>query len=86
MAKENMATFNKTNATAHTARNSISALQQTFDHRIIGTGLWPPRSPDLSVCNFYLCGNLKGKVYKNKPNASEALQNEIRNDGCFDFG
>jgi hypothetical protein len=41
--------------------------------------LWPPRSPDLSVCDFYLWGNLKGKVYRNTPRTAEALQNEIRN-------
>jgi hypothetical protein len=27
----------------------------------------------------YLWGNLKGKVYRNVPDTSEALQNEIRN-------
>jgi inhibitor of nuclear factor kappa-B kinase subunit alpha len=71
--------FQQDNATAHTARNSISALQEVFDDRIISTGLWPPRSPDLSVCDFYLWGNLKGKVYRNTSRTAEALQNEIRN-------
>ncbi|PNF37196.1 hypothetical protein B7P43_G00473 [Cryptotermes secundus] len=32
---------------------------------------------DLSFCDFYLWENLKGKVYKNNPCSSEALQNEI---------
>jgi hypothetical protein len=48
--------FQQDNATAHTARNSVSALQEVFDDRIISTRLWPPRSPDLSVCDFYLWG------------------------------
>jgi hypothetical protein len=57
----------------------MSALQEVFDDRIISTGLWPPRSLDLSVCDFYLWGNLKGKVYRTSPCTAEALQNEIRN-------
>jgi hypothetical protein len=44
--------FQQDNATAHTAQNSMSALQEVFDDRIISTGLWPPRSPDLSVCDL----------------------------------
>jgi hypothetical protein len=34
-------------------------------------------SPDLSFCDFCLCGNLKGKVYRNNLRTTEALQNEI---------
>jgi hypothetical protein len=71
--------FQQDNATAHTAPNSMSALQEVFDDRIVSTGLWPPRSPDLGVCDFYLWGDLKGKVYRNTPHSAEALQNEIRN-------
>jgi hypothetical protein len=71
--------FQQDNAIAHTARNSMSALQEVFDDRIISTGLWLPRVPDLSVCDFYLWGNLKGKVYRNTPHTAEVLQNELRN-------
>jgi hypothetical protein len=38
--------YQQDNAPAHTAQNSISALQEVFDDRIISTGLWPPRSQD----------------------------------------
>jgi hypothetical protein len=71
--------FQQDSATAHTARNSMSALQDMFDGRNISTGFWPPRSSDLSVCEFYLWGKLKGKVCRNTPRTAEALQNEIRN-------
>jgi hypothetical protein len=54
--------FQQDSATAHTANNSMRALQEVFNDRIISTGLWPPRSSDLSVCDFYLWGILKGKV------------------------
>jgi hypothetical protein len=41
--------FQQDNATAHIARNSVRALQKVFDDKIISTGMWPPRLPDLSV-------------------------------------
>jgi hypothetical protein len=69
--------FQQDNATAHTASASMVAIREVFEDRIISRGLWPPRSPDLSFCDFYLWGNLKGKVYKNNPRSIEALQNEI---------
>jgi hypothetical protein len=53
------------------------AIGEVFEDRIISRGLWPPRSQGLSFCNFYLWENLKGKVYKNNPHSTEALQNEI---------
>jgi hypothetical protein len=34
------------------------------------------------VCNFYLWGNLKGKVYKNNPRSTEALQIKITRIIC----
>ena len=35
-------------------------------NRIIGFGFereWPPRTPDLTPCDFFLWGHLKSKVY-----------------------
>jgi hypothetical protein len=40
------------------------AIREVFEDRIIIRGLWPPRSPDLSFCDFYLWENLKGKSTK----------------------
>jgi hypothetical protein len=53
--------FPHDNATAHTKRNSVIALQGVFNDRIISAGLRPSESPDLSVRDFYLWGNLRGK-------------------------
>jgi hypothetical protein len=61
-----------------TARNSVSSLRELFSDRIIRTGFWPLRSPDLSVYDFHLWENLKRKVYRNTPRTAEALQNETR--------
>jgi hypothetical protein len=66
------------NTTVHTARNSMSALHEVFDDRIIRTGLWPVRSPDLGVCDLFV-GNLQEKMYRNTPRTPGALRNEIRN-------
>jgi hypothetical protein len=43
--------FQQGNATAHTA---MVAIRKVFEDRIISRRLWPPRSPDLSFCDFYL--------------------------------
>jgi len=42
---------------------------------------WPPRSPDLSVLDFFFWGHLKNEVYKEKCNSVEELKQRIR-DCC----
>lgn len=49
------------------------------EERIVSKGLWPPRSPDLSTCEFYWYINLKGKVNRNHTNAIEDLKANIHN-------
>ena len=39
---------------------------------------WPPRSPDLTPCDFYLWGYTKEEVYKTKPRTLEDLETRIR--------
>jgi hypothetical protein len=75
--ERNYGYFQEDNATAHTADDSMDAIHKVFDDRIISKGLWPPRSPNLTQCDFYLWENLKGRVYKNNSCTAEALQNEI---------
>ncbi|KAF2367907.1 hypothetical protein FHG87_001352, partial [Trinorchestia longiramus] len=41
---------------------------------------WPPRSPDLTPCDFFLWGYLKNKVYFSPPQDLEELQNRIRSE------
>ena len=55
--------FQQDSATAHTAEESMNKIREVFEDRVISAGVWPSRSPDLTVCDFYLWGNLKGKVY-----------------------
>jgi hypothetical protein len=47
---------------------------------VISEGLWPPRSPDLALRDFYLCGSLEDKVYKSNPHTLEELEDNIREE------
>ena len=49
------------------------------EERTISKGLWPPRSPDLSSCGFYLSGTLKQNVYANNPHNLDQLKENIIN-------
>lgn len=61
-------------------------LNETIPRRWIGRGgqqdlflrPWPPRSPDLTPCDFYLWGYVKGKVFvPPMPNSLEDLKHRI---------
>jgi len=41
---------------------------------------WPPRSPDLTHCDFFLWGYLKAKVYEQHPVTVEVLKEAIRQE------
>ena len=49
------------------------------EERTISKGLWPPRSPDLSSCDFYLRGTSKQKVNANNPHNLDQLKENITN-------
>lgn len=75
--------FQQDGATAHTARVSIARLQELFPAAVIsrnGDVPWPARSPDLTVCDFWLWGYLKSKVYLNRPHTIQELKENIRNE------
>lgn len=72
--------FQQDGATSHTANASMAVLRRMFRGKIIskfGDVPWPPRSPDLSVCDFYLWGYLKSRVYSHKPRTLDELKNAI---------
>ncbi|KAJ6648705.1 hypothetical protein Bhyg_03936 [Pseudolycoriella hygida] len=73
-------------ATPHTCNATLDLLNQYFGERIVsgryverfGYGLsWPAYSPDLSPCDFFLWGYLKGRVYRNRPTTIDELKAEI---------
>jgi hypothetical protein len=75
--------FQQDGATAHTARRPRAILKM-FPGRVVSLHEavpWPPRSPDLSPCDFFLWGYLKAEVFKHRPRSldqlKEAIQEEI---------
>lgn len=77
--------FQQDGATAHTANASMDIVRRMFAGRLIsrfGDVPWPPRSPDLSSCDFFLWGYLKERVYVHKPRTllelKEAITEEVR--------
>lgn len=80
-------------APPHFSVNVRNYLNQVYPNKWIGRGNdapvnWPPRSPDLTPCDFFLWGHIKSVVYKT-PVANEAqlwqrIQhaiNDLRGDG-----
>ena len=72
--------FQQDGATAHTARISLDILKHMFPGRLVslrGDLGWPARSPDLSICDFFLWGHLKERVFKSHPNTLPQLREQI---------
>ncbi|KAL4130614.1 hypothetical protein QTP88_008035 [Uroleucon formosanum] len=75
--------FQQDGATAHTARWSRAVLQKMFPGRLVSLReniTWPPRSPDLSPCDYFLWGYLKAEVFKHQPRTIEELKKTIRQE------
>lgn len=73
--------FQQDGATCHTAGQTINLLRETFGDRIIsrnGPVNWPPRSCDLSPLDYFLWGYVKSKVYADKPETIQQLEDNIR--------
>ncbi len=50
------------------------------NNRVIGLGHnveWPPRSPDLTPCDFFLWGYIKDKVFSSPPRDIDELRQKI---------
>ena len=72
--------FQQDGATCHTACETMELLREKFPGRVIsrnGDRNWPPRSCDLSPCDFFLWGFVKSRVYANKPQTIPELKAEI---------
>jgi len=64
---------------------AMTTVRNMFPGHLIsrfGDVSWPPRSSDLSTCDFLLWGYLKSRVYTHKPrmlnDLKEAIRQEIR--------
>ena len=52
----------------------MDMLEDFFGDRFISKNLWPPRSLDLTILDFYLWGYLKDKVYEGNPQTIDNLK------------
>lgn len=67
-------------APPHRRRIVTERLRELFVERIVALNHpveWPPRSPDLTLLDFFLWGYLKAKVYLAPPVKLERMQNEV---------
>jgi len=69
--------FQQDGVTSHTSHTSMAEIQSCFGDRVISKGLWPPRLPDLRPPDYFLCGYLKRRVYRNKSRTTDALKANI---------
>lgn len=80
-------TFQQDGAGPHYALSVRGWLDQKFPGRWIGRRgpiEWPPRSPDLTPCDFFLWGWLKERIYR-EPSASIAQLRERIQAACADL-
>ncbi|KAL1488367.1 hypothetical protein ABEB36_014844 [Hypothenemus hampei] len=69
-------------APCHYARIVREWLNEHFPRQWIGRNgpvAWPPRSPDLNPCDFYLWGHMKQIVYSTPINTVEELRGRVEN-------
>ncbi|KAL4467937.1 hypothetical protein ABPG72_022851 [Tetrahymena utriculariae] len=72
--------FQQDGASSHTASKIQNYLKQQFGEKFIEKEFWPPRSPDLNPCDFYLWGHLKSKVYTPSPSNIDELKQNIERE------
>lgn len=78
--------FMQDGARPHTANMVLAYLCEVFDERVISNRYpevfqkgfsWPPYSPDLNPCDYFLWGYLKDRVYVNNPQTLAELETAI---------
>ncbi|EZA55091.1 hypothetical protein X777_05363 [Ooceraea biroi] len=60
--------FMQDGATPHRTQEVFETIHKVYGNRIIGGRLeWPPYSPDLNPCDFFLWGYIKDHCYAGNP-------------------
>ena len=72
--------FQQDGATPHTADAVQSWLKGKFSDKFLDKKMWPPRSPDLNPCDYYLWGHLKSVVYNPIPSTIDELKANIERE------
>lgn len=80
-------TFMQDGATPHRTREAFETINSAFCGRVLPlhfnkhypSGIdWPPYSPDLNPCDFFLWGYLKDQVYHRNPNSIPELVSAVK--------
>lgn len=72
--------FQQDGAPPHNARQVVEYLGDQFNGRVIATNgpvRWPPRSPDLTVLDFFIWGHVKNQVFLSTPRSLQDLEQKI---------
>ena len=69
--------FQQDGASPHRGNKVQKYLKGKFGDKFIDKNSWPPRSPDLNPCDFFLWGYLKSRVYNPLPNNLDELKDNI---------
>ena len=72
--------FQQDGATPHTANIVQQWLTSKFSDKFMDKLKWPPRSPDLNPCDFYLWGYLKSVVYNPLPKTLDDLKTNLERE------
>ena len=65
-------------ATCDTSRVLPQWVHDIFsEERIVSKHLWPPRSPDLTTCDYFLWGQLKNTEYESNPRTIQEMKENI---------
>ena len=64
-------------AVPHTANQVKNWLKEKMNKKFMDKSRWPPHSPDLNPCNFFLWGYLQQKVYSPMPQNLDELKVNI---------
>lgn len=72
--------YQQDGATAHTTPATLNYLREFYDDRLISLRCipeYPPRSPDLTILDFFIFPHLKNRVFKNPIQTLPELRNRI---------
>ena len=72
--------FQQDGARPHTAKTVQTWLKDQFEEKFIDKDMWPPRSPDLNPCDFFLWGHLKSMAYNPLPKTLDDLKANIERE------
>ncbi len=73
--------FMQDGASPHTAKKTMELLEKFFGEKIISNksvDFWPPYSPDLNPCDYFLWGFLKDRVFSENIGNISLLKERIK--------